>query len=168
MRGLIFCLIAAVSGFVSAPTAKDLRNTYGRPKNGRFIARRGVELQVKYGPDHRACQITVAPPPYAISSRIAPDDSSHRLVSPMRMSASVVSAIVDELAPEASRGAEIGTGGTVQSSFCSVLKDVEYENISITTTQDSCALGMDPDIAQVLITFKRAVCPTPSKKRNRP
>jgi hypothetical protein len=116
----------------------------------RYAARPGISLTVEYGSDHLACQVLIEPP-----QPLVHQEDQARL-----MSSEAVSEVLEEIAPVAMRGKEIGTGGF--QSGCNVARITEYENVSIMRSTHTCDPSSPDQDIRTAITFKRNICPKTS------
>jgi|ERR1700722_1327675 len=145
-----FFLIAA-AGFFLAQSSDDLHRRYGEPDLERFQVRPGIELTVEYGSDHLACKMTIEP------SQSQP----HQEGQSQRMASDVVSEILEEIAPVATRGAVL-TRGSFQAD-CAGGYLTDYANVTIERGFSACEISKPDHDSGVRITFKRGACPKPSK-----
>lgn len=143
------------------PSAAELRKRFGLVDSGTqisdiFSALSGVRVTVKYGSDHRACNID-----------IVPTDKSNPYIPKER-----VSELIDELAPAAMRGrdpsAMSGRGtsgyGEVRSSACGGVQMAIYENVFILRWPNYCVREHPDTDKQAIIQFTRGLCPNPYVK----
>jgi hypothetical protein len=151
MRTAIGCLIVATASFGLAPSSPELHNRYGLSDLERFTVRPGITATVQYGADHLACQIQIEPYQSLVHQDVQPPHV------PTVMHSKDVSEILEELAPVAMRGKELGQSGFQAS--CGGEQIDKYENVLILRTILACApAGADHDIG-VSIVFKRDICP---------
>jgi len=117
----------------------------------RFTVRPGISVTVEYGSDHLACHVLIEPPQSLI----------HRDEQARLMSSEVVSEVLEEIVPAATRGKEISTGSF--QSGCNVAGITQYENVSIMRSTHTCDLASPDQDARTIITFKRDICPKQTK-----
>jgi hypothetical protein len=148
MRLIAGFFLIATGGFVLAQSSDDFHYRYGEPDLERFQVRPGIELTVEYGSDHLACKVTIEPSPNQVGqSRLINSD--------------VVSAIMEEVAPVARRGAVL-TRSSFQAS-CGTGYQTEYENVSIARGFSACEMSKPDHDSSTQIWFKRDACPRPNK-----
>ena len=151
MRIFIACLFLAVTSVVPSQTSQDLHNRYGEPDRERFAVRAGISLTVQYGSDRLVCSALIEPPqPLTHSEEDVP-----------LMFSDGVSEVLEEVAPDAMRGKQIGTGGFV--SGCNGARITEYENVSIMRATHTCDRSNPNQDVRTTITFKRDTCPKQKK-----
>jgi hypothetical protein len=148
---LLLCLFSRGWAQVLAPGAQELHKRYGDPIMERFAVRSGITLTVEYGPDRRACQLLIAPaqPLVELQSPIPP------------MSSGVVSEVLEELLPLATRGKQTNSN-TVQLDAAGALVKTDYENLSIRRfcSFQSCVSSDANEDLRTLVVFRRDTCPT--------
>jgi hypothetical protein len=91
-----------------------------------FTARPGISLTVEYGSDHVACRALIEPH----RSLVRQEEQA-----PL-MSSEGVSEVLEEVAPIATRGKEIGQS-TLQSG-CNVTRMTDYENVFVMRSTHTC------------------------------
>jgi hypothetical protein len=149
MRIVAGCLLVAAGSVFLMQSSRDLHNQYGEPDRERFTARPGISLTVEYGSDHLACYALIEPPlPLTYTEENVP-----------LMSSEGVSEVLEEVAPIAMRGKEIGDGGF--QSGCNVARITDYENVSIMRSTHTCDPSSHDQDVRTAITFKRETCPKP-------
>jgi hypothetical protein len=89
---LLFLVLSAI--VAPAQTASELSARYGDPDVERFLVRPGITLMARYAGDRTACEMVIEP----IRSIIPRNESE------MYMRPEVMTEIIDEVLPEASRG----------------------------------------------------------------
>jgi hypothetical protein len=72
-----------------------------------------------------------------------------------------VSEVLEEVAPDAMRGKQVGTGGFV--SGCNGARITEYENVSIMRATHTCDPSSPNQDVRTTITFKQDNCPKQKK-----
>lgn len=106
----------------------------------------------RYADDRSACEIVIEP----IRSIIPRNESD------MYMRPELMTEIIDEVLPEASRGKLLF--GVVTKSGCNDLETEDYENVTIHRFRHRCALP-NPEIeGRATITRKNTSCSVPSGK----
>ena len=147
MRTLVGCLLLVAANLAVAQNTQDLRNRYGEPDVERFTARPGISLTVEYGSDHLACQMLIQPPEPLLSRQ----EEQTRF-----MSSEVVTDILEEIVPVATRGQEKNKFHMV--SGCNNVDGTEYENVWITLSTNNC-LPLKPEReVRTSVIFERDVC----------
>ncbi len=147
---LLFLVLSTI--VAPAQTANELTARYGDPDVERFLVRPGITLLARYGGDHTACEMVIEP----IRSIIPLNESA------MYMRPEVMTEIIDEVLPEASRGKLLL--GVVTKSGCNDLETEDYENVTIHRFRHRCLLP-NPEIeGQATITRKNTSCTVPSGK----
>jgi len=130
---LLFLVLSAI--IAPAQTASELTVRYGDPDVERFRVRPGITLMARYAGDRTACEI---------------------------MRPEVMTEIIEEVLPEASRGKLLL--GVITKSGCNDLETEDYENVTIHRFRHRCRLP-DPEIeGQATITRKNTSCTVPSGK----
>lgn len=147
MRVSVGCLVVTIATVGLAPTSRDLHDRYGQPDIERFRARPGISLTVEYGSDHQACAMRIEPTKPLIHTVTSADTVMPEVE---------VSKILDEVAPTASRGELIKTGGFQAS--CGVGSVSEYENVSIMRATTACSHSAPDEDVGTMIIFKRDSC----------
>ena len=99
MRILAACLLIVSFGSPAAQTSHTLRGRYGEPDIERFTVAGDIGLTVEYGSDGLACQIVIERKQPLLHSEQVRD----------YMAPEVVSEVIDELVPPASRGRSINS-----------------------------------------------------------
>ena len=147
MRTLAGCLLVAAVSLAVTQTPQDFRNRYGEPEVERFSVRPGIGLTVEYGSDRLACQILIQPSRQILSSQ----EEEARF-----MSSEMVTDILEEVVPVATRGKE--TGDFHMVSGCNNFDVTEYENVSLTRSIHNCLPLTPQREMRATVTFKRDVC----------
>jgi hypothetical protein len=130
------------------PTAQGLRKRFGVTDSGVgdvFLVQPNIKLIVKYGSDDLACSIEMTPAepsfPYMPKEKV-PE-------------------LLDELAPAAMRGKDLGTAD-FRSSACNGVRFTAYDNVLILRPPTSSCEPEHPGTERrVTIQFKRGVCTNP-------
>ena len=147
---LLFLVLSAM--VATAQTAGELTARYGDPDVERFLVRPGITLMAKYASDRTACEMVIEP----LRSIIPRNESD------MYMRPEVMTEIIDEVLPEASRGKLLL--GLVTKSGCNDLETEDYENVTIHRFRHRCNLP-NPEIeGAATITRKNTSCTVPSGK----
>jgi hypothetical protein len=147
---LLFLALSPVA--TSAQSASELKARYGDPDVERFLVRPGITLMARYAGDRTACEMVIEP----IRSIIPRNDSD------MYIRPELMTEIIDEVLPEASRGKLLL--GVVTKSGCNDLETEDYENVTIHRFRHRCNLP-NPEIAgEATITRKNTSCTVPSGK----
>lgn len=147
---LLFLLLSVIAA--PAQTPSELTARYGDPDVERFLVRLGITLMARYADDRSACEIVIEP----IRSIIPRNESD------MYMRPELMTEIIDEVLPEASRGKLLF--GVVTKSGCNDLETEDYENVTIHRFRHRCALP-NPEIeGRATITRKNTSCSVPSGK----
>lgn len=135
------------SSDVSMPqTAIDLHTRYGTPDAQRYVVRPGITLMVTYGIDEFACQMVLEP-----TTSIIHHDEPAKYMRPK-----VVTEVLEEVVPEAERGALILR--TVTKSGCNDYEIIDYQNVTVYRFRHNCRLP-NPDIERAAtITRKHTSC----------
>jgi hypothetical protein len=94
MRIVAGCLLVAVGSLFPPQSSQELHSLYGEPDLERYTARPGISVTVRYGPDHRFCQVLIEPPQSLIH---------HEDQTPL-MPSEDVSDVLEEIVPLATRG----------------------------------------------------------------
>lgn len=132
------------------PTAQELRKRFGAPDSGTdmedtFSVEPNIRIIVKYGSDHRACNI-----------KMDPSDGARSYMPKER-----VSELMDEFAPATIRGKLI-SDGTFQSSECNGVQLTVYENLLIMRPPKRCQTPLQAENERgVIMQLKRDDCPNP-------
>jgi hypothetical protein len=143
---IIFLCFAAIR-FMTPTTSQQLHSRYGEPDVERFAAGDDIGLTVEYGSDGLACQIVL--------ERKQP--LLHREQEPKYMRPEVVSQIIDEIVPFASRGRSINI--LLESMGCSEGRLEEYENVWIGRYSNMCVPLKPERESTATVVFKRTECP---------
>ena len=147
---LLFLVLSAM--VATAQTAGELTARYGDPDVERFLVRPGITLMAKYASDRTACEMVIEP----LRSIIPRNESD------MYMRPEVMTEIIDEVLPKASRGKLLL--GLVTKSGCNDLETEDYENVTIHRFRHRCNLA-NPEIeGAATITRKNTSCTVPSGK----
>ena len=150
MRPLIGYLLMVTSSLLTAQTSQELHNRYGEPDRERFAARPGIALTVQYGSDGLACQVLLESPQPLLHAE-----------NNLSMSSDVVTEILEEVVPLASRGNEIRT--MLTQSGAHQVRFTDYVNVSIMRATHNC-LRLKPDCElRTTVTFKRDACRQPAQ-----
>ena len=147
---LLFLVLSAI--VAPAQTASELTARYGDPDVERFVVRPGITLMARYTGDRTACEVVIEP----LRSIISRNESD------MYMRPEVMTEIIGEVLPEASRGKLLL--GIVTKSGCNDLETEDYENVTIHRFRHRCVLP-NPEIeGRATITWKNTSCSVPSGK----
>ena len=149
MRVLIACLLLVSAGLPLAQSSRDLRSRFGEPDVERYTAANDIGLTVEYGSDGLACQILV--------ERKQPLLHGNQAQAQQYMPPEVVSALIDEIVPPASRGRHITT--MLESMGCAEGRVEGYESVWIGRYSDECVPLKPERDTRATIAFKRPVCP---------
>ena len=125
----------------------DLRARYGEPEVERFTIRPDVTMTAEYGPDGKACVLTIKPR----------QEFLHELMmhSPT-MTRETAMDVLDQVVPETRRGKDRQLHAAMQDG-CGAIEFLDYENVSVSLGLDACA---SPSRVQNLsVQFKRSACP---------
>jgi hypothetical protein len=152
MRTVAAFFILALASFGLAPSSPELHARYGLSDWERFTVRPGITATVQYGADHLACQVLIQPYQTLVHDHL----SGNPHFPPQYMPAKDVDEIVEEFAPDAMRGKEIGGGGFQAS--CGIGEFQDYENVQIIKTISACMLPK-PNQLGAEVLFKRDTCP---------
>jgi hypothetical protein len=147
VRILAACLLVATGTVLVAPSSSELHSRYGPSDLERFQVRPGISLTVQYGSDHQACQIIIGPFQPLI----------HQEGQSQFISSESVSEILEEVAPVAARGRQVGDS-SFQSS-CAVSTVTDYENVTISRGTSACRASSPDRDWSAQIIFKRGACP---------
>jgi hypothetical protein len=147
MRILAACLLIVFFGLPVAQTSQTLRGRYGEPDIERFTAVEDIGLTVEYGSDGPACQIVI--------ERKQPLLHSERVRD--YMAPEVVSEVIDQLVPPASRGRRINS--ILESMGCAEGRIEEYEKVWITRHSEVCLPLKRERESNATVAFKRQSCP---------
>jgi len=146
---LVGCLYFAAARDLQAPSSPQLRKLYGEPTMERFAVRPGITLTAEYGSDRLACQFLIEPAQLLVEVK----DQGPLMPSP------VVSQILEEVVPVATRGKEIESN-VVHVEGDKLLR-AEYENVSIrrVCSVHTCGSSTENQDLRTLVVFKRDNCP---------
>ena len=147
MRILAGCLLVTAGAVFAVQSSDEFHAKYGPSDLERFQVRPGISLTVQYGSDHEACEMVIGP----LQPLIHPEGQA-----PL-VSSDSVSEILEEVAPSAMRGKEIGSGNFQMS--CALGTVTDYENVTISRGSSACKAGSPDRDSSVQINFKRAACP---------
>jgi hypothetical protein len=147
MRIFIACLLIASFSLPARQTSQTLRDRYGEPDIERFTAARDIGLTAEYGSDGLACQIVIERKQPLLHSKQVGD----------YMAPEVVSQIIDELVPPASRGRSINS--MIESMGCAEGRIEEFENVWIARHSDMCVPLKRERESTATVVFKRQFCP---------
>jgi hypothetical protein len=146
MRVPIGCFVLMAACFSAAQTSQEFHSKYGEPDVERFTARPGIGLTVEFASDGLAC---------------------HRLLEPLQpllqreehfMSSDAVTDVLEEITPAGIRGKE--THKITTMSGCNKIEIVEYENLSIARSTNSCIPSSPNRDTKTTVTLKREACRT--------
>lgn len=141
-----FSLLVCFS-YPRACHSRDLRSRFGEPDVERYTATNDIGVTVEYGSDGLACQILI--------ERKQP--LLHSNQAQQYMPPEVVSALIDEIVPPASRGRHITS--MLESMGCAEGHVDQYENVGIGRYSDKCVPLKPERDSSATIAFKRPVCP---------
>jgi hypothetical protein len=147
MRVLIACSLLVSVSLPLAQSSRDLRSRFGEPDIERYTATNDIGLTVEYGSDGLACQIVIERKQPLLHS-----DEAQQYMPP-----EVVSALIDEIVPPASRGRHTNT--LLESMGCAEGRVDEYENVWIGRFTNTCAPLKPERDSMATVAFKRHVCP---------
>lgn len=147
MRILAACLLIVSFGLPVAQTSHTLRGRYGEPDIERFTVGGDIGLTVEYGPDGLGCQIVIERKQPLLHS-----EKVHDYMAP-----EVVSEVIDELVPPASRGRSINS--ILESMGCAEGRIEEYEKVWIARHSDVCLPLKRERESNATVVFNRQSCP---------
>jgi hypothetical protein len=134
------------SSEVSIPqTAVDLHTRYGAPDAQRYVVRPGITLMVTYDMDEFACQMVVEP-----TTSIIHHDEPAKYMRP-----EVVTEVLEEVLPEAERGALILR--TVTKSGCNDYENIDYQYVTVSRFRHNCRLP-NPEIEGAATITRKNLC----------
>ena len=140
----LFLVLSAI--IAPAQTASELTARYGDPDVERFLVRPGITLMARYAGDRTSCEMVIEP----IRSIIPRNESD------MYMPPEVMTEIIDEVLPQASRGKLLL--GVVTKSGCNDLETGDYENVSIRRFRHRCDLPSPEIEGAATISWKTPSC----------
>jgi hypothetical protein len=145
VRILIRLLLVGALTVVTPQTSTEFHARYGQPDAERFAVRPDLTLSVEYGSDGSACKMRIEPRHSLIhaswSNPPAPTEE--------------VTDVLNEVAPQESRGKELGPG-KLFGALAGAPPPTEYEKMTVIQEFGN---GTKPLIvSSVVVLFKRPAC----------
>lgn len=145
VRILAECVLVGALAAVTPQTSTEFHARYGQPDAERFAVRPHLMLAVEYGADGAACKMRIEPMHSLLHG--SPGD--------WRAPMTELTAVLNEVVPEGSRGKELGSG-KLFGAWADAPPPTEYENVTVIQEFGN---GSKPlTVSSVVVLFKRPAC----------